>query len=601
MPDNIGKQYTANVEEEAVGLILSEIDEAKNAILELSDKAEKCPYEEMQDVLTHRANAFLTPLAEGQEDTRQFFDVVTQATETASTKAEVDTKDIDLKTTNNEYPDLVMISKPMVNNYFKYSSFAEFINATKEEMIDLGNVVARKTGKGEIVKKVRLEDLYIVDPSAETLEDTTVIERNTMSQYSLMKMKEWKVSSDIIKKCNISGGKKTPYYDVFMRFGQIERGKLNYLKASISGGEYNETDNDDEYVESQIIIIRAKTHKSSKLKGYVVFASELIPDKYKISPHLEIEKYKPYEEGHFGTFEGCWYRKGYRLIGMPYQNRANDLGNKIDAMLEIGSRVVWHSSDTKVAGMNVLSNLQDGDIIISDDLTVLNNQLPNLAILANEWNRNINDLRQALKSFEVATGEALPSSTSATAVAVQNQSVGEYYDYKREKYGIFLRHILNRFILPEVLKKANLAQILEITGDADYTRSFIDAAAKGLVFEKVLIPAALEGKTISGSQYKQFLAYAKEQFASLPQLLLETGENMFKQAPLFLDFNVTNEQINKQAKVSNALSLIPLVGPANKQKLIEEVASATGIRLIQEEAPRPEMATQSAKSPEITV
>ena len=114
--------------------------------------------------------------------------------------------------------------------------------------------------------------------------------------------------------------------------------------------------------------------------------------------------------------------------------------------------MIFWSSDEEIAGKNVLSAIKNGQILQAKNLNLLNNVFPNLSLYAEEWNRNISEATKALKAFEAASGETLPSSASATAITVQNEAIGKYYNFKREKFGLFISIVYKRWVFPSLLK-----------------------------------------------------------------------------------------------------------------------------------------------------
>lgn len=591
--NDIDKLEIDKAENFAVDLVLDEIKEYDNGFVEPAPGVYFSQKEALRIIRTHQNHGFLTPLGEGQEDNRDFFDIITRMVDTGVKKADIDTKDFTMESLNGENQAEVFLAQAELKNYLKNTNQSEKINSQEESFWDDGNVVSRKVEGAEIYKQVRLDNLCVIDQTAESLEDTTVIERQEMSLYGLRKMTEWKQLNKVTEYCNKSRKHETPYYEALMRFGQLSKYDLERIKAYLDGETSNPNPEDkDVFVESQIIVVRAFNKKglNAKQKGFVVFAEELQPEKIKVTPKLTITKYKPYCEAHLGAYTGTWLREGYRLKGVTHQNRANEIGNQIKDILEDAAKLVWWSKDKNVAGKNILANLGRGDILIAEHLELLNNLLPNISYLINEWNRNLSDCKETMQAFEVATGEALPSTTSATAVSIQSQGSGEYYDFKREKLGIYFREVYNRWVMTKLLEDINAEHVLEISGDPEYLTTYFEALSNSIA-NKMLISAALNGRVVGPEEYTMAKEFSKEQLSKNLKNLMKVNKDYFKDASMYLDINITNEQGNRQNKVNNALSLSDryanqaYANPQSK-RLLDSVSAELGF-IIDKSTPEP--------------
>ena len=570
-----------------IDLILQEIKSFESESLPITDRVDFSQYDMVQTIKTHQNKGFLKDWVgkkKGEKDPREFYDIITPMTETNVVNTDIDTDNFDTYTLNEHHEAQSFLAKSLLKNFFKQTTHGKKLNDIVEAYNDDGNVVVRKV-KNELYEPVDLLNLYVIDQSAKTLEDTTAIEKNNMNQTRLRQMTEWTNIDKVMKLCN-TGTNGIPYYEVFYRYGELSQDELSFIKDELYQTGYEENDEDkDKYVQSLVVMARVKTGKkdihNNESKGVVVFAEELKPEIIKISKKLQITKYKPYEEAHKGTYKGKWLREGDRQIGIPYQNRANELANQIRQIMK-HLKLLYHTTDENLAGKNVISSVKDGQFITAKDLKVLNNVFPNLTIYAEEWNRNISLAEKALKAFEVATGETLPSSASATSVAIQNQRVGQFFDFKREKLGLFFSAVFKRWVLPELLKNTDEEEIIEIIGDPSYFEQFIDSAVDGWMATQYLKMIALKGGIVSPEIATQLKELKKQELMKRPVLRAKLLKDFYKQTEIYVDINITGENFNKQNKIVNGLKLAEiLANPALMQNpeardIIMEVATSLG-------------------------
>jgi hypothetical protein len=502
-----------------------------------------------------------------------------------------DTKDFDINILNGEHLAESILAKAELRMFFKQTNHGAKINDIIEQFVDEGNIVVRKVDSGEIYEPVDLKNIMPLDQTAKNLERTDVIEKQIMNQTELRKMTEWKNIDKVITSCNLAKTDETPYYEIFLRFGDITLNELNYIKSELDGTEYQENKDDKQkYIPAQVIMARAKSGKKelklNESKGFILFAEGLQKEVIKINSRLKIDKYKPYAEAHFGPYKGRWLREGYREVGKTFQNRGNELGNQIRTGMLLSTKLILWSSDDTIGGKNILKNIEDGQIIKTESLNILNNAEKNLALYANEWNRNLEMARSALKAFEVATGESLPSTTSATAIAVQDKRVGKYFDFKSEKLGLFFKEVFNRWVLNELLEDINAEHYLEITGDPSYVDTFLQAVVQGWYVNNLF-----KIGPHTNEQADMIKKMKLEELKKKPKFSIKVEKEYFKNIDLYIDINITGEGISKQNKVSNGLALLNyIVNPAimndpKAKKIVIEVANELGYQIGNEPEP----------------
>jgi len=571
-----------------IDIVFKEIKDYESGTLTLGNKTYS-QYDTLNTVLTHQNNGFLMPYGDGKADPREFYDIGSSIIATRVVNTDLDTKDFEPYVDNAYHIAKQFLAKCLFRHWLRQTNQGEKINDLMEEGHDIGNLVVRKVNNSnnsaEIFANVLLSNLYVIDQSARTLEDTVVIEKQIMNQTTLRKMKEWKNIDKVVALGNMGKDDDLPSYEAFYRYGELSRANYNYIQKELTDKDYDVSDEDaKEYTNCLIVVVKAKKGKkwenfNNDQQGIVVFAEELKPEVIKISEQLTITKYKPYEEFHLGAYKGRWLREGAREILIPYQNNANNLKNRFNEVLEQASKFVYWSTDQKIATKNVLSSIRTGQVISTEHLAVLNNQFPNLVMFSNEWNANIRDAEKALKAFEVASGEAMPSSTSATAVNVQNVQVGKYYDFIREKFGLFFSSVFKRWAVPTILKKTSTIEKMEIVGDPEYINEYANAIAKGKII-KMLPKIAIEGGMVTQEQFDQIVEIEKQRILKDEKYFLEMEKDFFKDVELYIGFNPTGESFNKQAKVSNGIQLLQfIIDPEARAKLVSELANDLGFKI----------------------
>ena len=99
MENNYEQPHSSRV----ANLIIGQIDNYESTTIDLSNKVTFSQYDTVQTILTHQNHGFLTALAPGQVDDREFYDIVTPMIETAVANTDLDTDNIDAYTDNPDY------------------------------------------------------------------------------------------------------------------------------------------------------------------------------------------------------------------------------------------------------------------------------------------------------------------------------------------------------------------------------------------------------------------------------------------------------------------------------------------------------------------
>jgi hypothetical protein len=598
MPTEI-TQPTTTAKSRVIDRIIAYIKEYESGSIPLSNTVTFSQPGMVNTIKTHQNHGFLKSLPEGMVDDRMSYDIVTPLVDTGVKNTDIDTKNVEPTSLTRDYQSHALLIKPELQLFFKYTDEDTRINNFVEIFIDEGNAVARKVKEG-IYKKVLLENLYVIDQTAETLEDTTVIERDFMDQTKLRRMTEWNADEvnnliNSFKKSETST--KSPYFELFYCFSEISKDELN----EINGIESSDKQDDNKYVQSMVVFGRAKTTKKndkiSSEKGFILFAEELKPEEIKITRNYIIKKYKPYEEAHFGAYKGRWMREGYRELCIQNQNRANELGNQIRIGMKLSLKHILWSSDDTIKGRNILSSLQDGQILQAKDLQLLNlSENKNLAAYAQEWNQNIQNAREKCRAFEMALSENSPSSTTATEANINNINNSKYFKFKQQKLGIFFRNIYNRWVLPELLKNVTDEHEIEITGDPSYMDLIYDALVNNWYLQNLL-----KMPTHGPEQADMIKQMKKEELMKNRKEFLTIQKDFFKNAEIVLDVTVTDESSNKQTKTTNGLNLVKytsnpiIMQDPTSRDIIIEIANDLGFK-VKKTAP-PQMPMQPGQMP----
>lgn len=426
-------------------IIQKEVQEYEEQSMEIVPGFNFSAYKLIRRIILYKNEVYPKGKFDSQGNYKYFFNIIAPRVQSEIKNIDFDTKDIVLWSDAKDDAIRILLANVAMKQWLKDSGQAEKLNEAVEIGTEFGNVVWKKVAKEYIV--VQLFNFMVLNQSAKTLEDSDVIEYAVMTSADLRKkIDTWENVEELIKSARVD---KAPEFHIYERNGEISE-KEYYEAKDESGGK------EDKYILCKVIV--GGTDKAKPTQ--ILFCDEISE--------------KPYKEYHRSSFSGRWFRVGLYEILMDIQTRANEIGNQIARGLEWSAKTVFRSSDRLIV-QNILTDMNNGDIIKSTDLQQVNTRMEGLDQLIADWNRLMELADKLSNSYEVVTGESSPSGTPFRLAAQQNMNANKLFDYIREKLGIALQGVLEDWILPNMLKSLNKQEILQLTADSGMLPRYLQA------------------------------------------------------------------------------------------------------------------------------
>lgn len=353
----------------------------------------------------------------------------------------------------------VFLANASLKDWMAENGEDDKLKAAVEEFVTNGNVGFKKVKGGyEMIDHM---NTYITNTRAESIEDTDIIERHEMTASQLRRMTEWENVDEVVEnlgnKMFTATTETTPVettnkrYEVFEFTGEVSEKEFNEAK-NIEGGDENK------YFLAKIIVAGLK--KGGTGKKYTLFAEKLDGS---MSDH--------YIYAHRGRYEGRFWRVGMYELLFDHQIRANEIGNQLSQGLEWASKVVFRSKDSRVL-QNIRADLDNGDVVITEDLSQVDVRMRGLDQLIADWNRLMEDADRLTNSFEVVRGEALPSGTPFRLGLLTDQNAGKLFVMLRQKLTLPYKRVFREWVMPELLKDMKGKDIFRLVGDTEILDQF---------------------------------------------------------------------------------------------------------------------------------
>jgi hypothetical protein len=254
--------------------------------------------------------------------------------------------------------------------------------------------------------------------------------------------------------------------------------------------------------------------------------------------------------------------------------------NEIEYLFRLGlqwtSKHLFWSKDLQVA-KNLLSEALNGEVLGSEvsPIAMEERNLSSFTYADNKWQSHSNN--QTFSS-DIMRGQTPVAGTPATTSVLQSQQAGGYYNLKRQDAGIFLKSVIEDWILPDFAKekgKAHDIHIMKLLGDDNASQKLFNATLAQEVNKKV-IEFMGKGKMLSGNE----LQLVKSMTAAGLK-----GKNFSLPADFYdfdysVDVVVTGEQID-MAQLATALQTAFQVIGSNPTILQDPVVRRTYFKLLE--------------------
>lgn len=418
-----------------------EIESYTNGTTELFDGVPFSAYKLCRRINLFKNQVYTTGKYDAQDNYKYWFDIISPRVDAEIKNIDFDSKDITLMSDVLEDAGRLLLSNARLRDFLRETGQAAKLNEAVERGTEWGNVVWKKVKGG--YKILELDKVMVLNQTAETLDDSDVIEKEVMTPIDIRKKKDvWdeEAVQTLIATAKKEVQKTAPEIYVYERNGEITT-KEYYEAKGEQGGDENE------YMLAKVIA--GGIQKDSPTE--ILFCEEMPK--------------KPYKEYHRGKYSGRWLRLGMYEALFDIQYRANEIGNQIARGLEWSSKTIFRSSD-RVIAQNILSDLQNGDVIKSVDLQQVQTRMEGFDQLVADWNRLMQLADKIANSPEVVMGESAPSGTPFRLQAMNNQNANKLFDFIREKLGIAFQEVVQDWIVPELLKDLKARDVLKLTADS---------------------------------------------------------------------------------------------------------------------------------------
>ncbi len=525
---------------------------------------------------------------------KTYFDLSKVMSTAIKMPTDLDTKDLGMHAENKEAVGMVSLVRGAVKNHLKNAGYNEKFNHVKDELIDFGHIILKKTKEGTETVDLRM---IIRQADIMDIQKATPAEMHPYSWEEMLQRKHkytkngWKEVKILKEKMEKDGLTEFLVYEWWTQDefdGQFTKGCIEYLDRS----KYEPDDaKKREDWNPQVELRRYKTPWTIPIKNGAK-KRRLEKEGYLIDGELPMY---PYDEQRFVTVKGRWLGAGVYEITAPLREAYNQtMNNKL------------HYDEVYGKGLFLHTKGQGGKSLTQAALTALENsgvvELQNGAELSQLRLQSLTSdfIVSADKFFEFArqllgltaqgTGEELPASMSATSAMINQAKAKTLYDYVLEQQGLLWQRWFSNFELNDIMEDMDAQKWIKIEGNERDIREIIEPFAENYLNMKLKeqLPVMMAtGQIDPQMQLKdEIIKDTKEELVSQilkkKSIFVEFTKKLVKNASFFMEFYVTAESFNKIERLKTLVQLKAdaMVNPNSSlsvEAIEEEILDITGV------------------------
>lgn len=400
----------------------------------------------------YRSSRFLTGDSDSQNNRKYFFNILNAAAWAASKNIDMDIKDIKFVSKNGRDPLKARLYSQVFLKWAKDNHFAKFLNKMTEFLPSYGWFVAKFVdGK---VYYVPAKDVYCY-PGVDSIEKSPyVIEDHKMQPSTIRKM-NWNQKDNIKEVIDAFNSSSTAQYiPVKLFYGVVANQELDqkYWNKKTTIDDYS-----DVYMAAALNLMTKQADSSQETIS--------------ISKVLHIEntegKKRPFKDVGYLDVDGRVMKLGIFELGFPFQERWNQIANEKNLAMKLGSKMIFQTRG-KTVESNLMTDTDNGDILkIDSEITRVSTGVDNLGVYQQEEQNIQGVFRNLSNAQEIITGESMPSGTPFRLGAMLNQNTAKLFEYILEKEAIFIKEIVEDWLVPEFEKyiKTQKEVVLQLVDD----------------------------------------------------------------------------------------------------------------------------------------
>jgi hypothetical protein len=545
-------------------------------------------YEDINKVYAYLNSKHISGETDSLGREKPFFNIVLAARNIYYRATDIDRKDIQVRATKSEDMVPSFMATQLLQNWMRKTNFGAFLNDWGLDLSGFNSSVVKFVeSEGELHSMVVPWSRLIVDPinfdknpKIEILEltEAELYQREGYDKEMVERLCDAKKARELTDRTDQD--QKSNYIKLYEIHGMFP---LSY----ITGKEKDE----DTFEQQMHIVSFVETKRKGEYEDFTIYSGREEQDPYMLTALLPATDGSISLDGSVkNLFEAQWMM--------------NHTAKSIKDQLDVASKLIFQTSDGNFVGRNVLSAIEQGDILIhavNMPLTQVNNTSHDISAqqnFGNMWKSLANEINGVSESM---MGNVAPSGTAWRQVEALLNESHSLFELMTENKALYIEQMLRRFVIPHLKKKMDTSEeisaILDAHNIAKIDAMYVPAEAVRRYNEMAVdsVIKAVETDTMDGlpspyqpevgqQQVKQELApLGNQRFYTPDEVGTKTWKDVCKDLEWELEVNISGEAADKQTvltTLSTALQAVANPAYANNpqaQLIVSKIMNATGV------------------------
>lgn len=440
---------------------------------------------------------------------KYFFNIIKPACDIATKFVDLDVSNIILKSTKPNQDFILWAMIRDLKQWLKNEQFGIILNEIGFDYPKYASVVVKKYG-GNKIKKVNIQNLR--------MDTTTDLLENSPFVYEILEM-TLKDMTD--QKWDTEGLPENQ--SIFTVYQTHEQNAVGKWDRKFLADPFRKKEGDG--------TIRAKEAEINTKEEY------LPPFVLKEDEVSEL----PYRELHWEKVPGRWLGFGFAEYLIENQIADNEAENLERKALYLKALQLYQTKDQRI-GRNVLVDMESGDILkTTAEVIPVAKDNSDLAAFNTTRNRWKNNSAEKTFSFDISRGGELPSRTPLGVANLSAAMVSSYFELKRENFGLFVKELLFKDIIPNFKNKSQKEHTLIFMGSDPEIDKYDRAIAESAVLKGTIEFAGKNGFMPPISERDSIKERIVRELKDLSSRSAKIIQGLYDKVKYLIDIEITGE------------------------------------------------------------
>lgn len=567
--DPIGMMQNTDIQARAIGIVRGEKQRWEVATAFVTDRVS---FKMRQLIRICRKNyygIFDVPIDQYTGLEKTWYPLTEINVEAVVKNIDLDQKDINFRALTPDGIGITEITRAAVKQKLSGMYFGQKLDDFERNLAIDGTAVWKTyEEKGKlVVKPIDLLNIYIDPTTPSIAEAYRFTERTLMFPEEIQGMTGWMNTGNV--GLNVTEGlpRTDPYWmnratqvnsnvrlvDVYECWGQIP-------ESLITG---NPTDIQE--CEGRIVVSGLDSPGKERV--------HLIEKNTKVDK--EGNSLKPYEECWYTRVPNRWYGRGIAEKLLTLQIYANIVFNVRINRSRVSQLGLFKMKKGAGVTPQQLARLPSNGVVVLNNLEDLEQmQVQEVGESSYKDEDTINSISERLtNAFQIATGEDLPSETTATAAAAQASAVKSGFSMVKDAIGGFLERWMDRHALKIIAKELTTGEVVRVMSDEDDFKQLVE---KIVLFKakEALDESFQNGYVPSPVEMQQQIQIATEKMHK-SDMFIELVRDIVAEE-LETKMYVTNEEMDVNVTIQNLMTMLQ-VAPQYSDQIIQQTVDLMGL------------------------